>query len=116
MSVEIVISSSDLDELLNRDKDNIAHGLRNEWHRMKGSFSREEIARQDCSGIDVRLIAYEDGVWVVHTGDAQYETSHKGFWGSGTLDYDWEEEEIEELCLTLASELIEGVLEERAMY
>jgi hypothetical protein len=35
--------------------------------------------------VDVRLQVYPDGAWQVHTGDASYDTDHRGFWGSTSI-------------------------------
>ncbi len=38
------------------------------------------------AGIDVRLQVFPGtGSWDLHTGDAQYDTDHRGFWGCGFL-------------------------------
>jgi len=108
-----ILSQLEID--LTNDKYDIASQLESEWLSMIALFTRISLETEDGAGIDVRLIV-EDGYWRLHTGDSQYETSHKGFWGSGFLVYDWDESDIDKLCLTLAEELIEGVLEERAMY
>ena len=34
--------------------------------------------------IDVRVQRF-DGEWFFHSGDAQYDTDHRGFWGSGKV-------------------------------
>jgi hypothetical protein len=34
--------------------------------------------------VDVRL-QVTDGDWTVHTGDASFDTDHRGYWGAGTL-------------------------------
>jgi hypothetical protein len=36
-------------------------------------------------GLDIRLHVWEDESWTIHTGDSQYDTDHRGFWGSSTL-------------------------------
>ena len=36
--------------------------------------------------IDVRLQVEDNGTWTVHSGDPQYDTDHKGFWGASTVD------------------------------
>jgi hypothetical protein len=37
------------------------------------------------AGVDVRLQIEEDGCWTLHSGDAQYDQSHKGYWGSSSV-------------------------------
>lgn len=40
----------------------------------------------DCAAyIDVRLQVYPDGDWAVHSGLADYDTDHRGFWGSSSV-------------------------------
>ena len=41
---------------------------------------REEAVRQQCY-IEVRLQVLEDDTWAIHTGIAQYDDDHTGFWG-----------------------------------
>lgn len=36
-------------------------------------------------GCGVRLQVYPDGAWIVRSGDAQYDTDHRGFWGSSSV-------------------------------
>lgn len=52
--------------------DDVALALRNE--------------NNDCEAdTDVRLQVLPDGCWWVHTGDASYDTDHRGHWGSDAL-------------------------------
>lgn len=42
--------------------------------------------RSDGSdGIDVRLQVLPNGEWLLHLGDASYDTDHSGVWGADTL-------------------------------
>jgi hypothetical protein len=50
-------------------------------HGKYGDFNSE-----DAEGIDIRLQVMSRGDWYIHTGDASYDTDHRGFWGSSTLD------------------------------
>jgi hypothetical protein len=36
-------------------------------------------------GIEVRLQVRDDGGWAVHFGDPQYDSDHRGFWGSSEV-------------------------------
>jgi len=67
----------------------------------------------DCehNGMDVRLIV-TDGNWELHTGDVQYGTPQHSFWGSGQLDYDLKESELQEPMESLADDLISQVLDD----
>lgn len=38
--------------------------------------------------VDVRLQVHTDGSWQVHSGDSQYDTDHRGFWGSSAIPAD----------------------------
>lgn len=55
-------------------------------------------------GLDVRLQVENDGNWSLHTGDAQYDTDHRGFWGAGTLVPDMTKAAIRELARELIDE------------
>ena len=37
------------------------------------------------TSVDIRLQVV-DGSWALHTGDASYDTDHRGYWGAGQLD------------------------------
>jgi hypothetical protein len=39
----------------------------------------------DLDETDVRLQLHEDGSYDIHTGCAQYDLDHRGYWGAGTL-------------------------------
>lgn len=39
-------------------------------------------------GIDVRLQVYPDGEWAVHSGSADYDQDHRGYWGSSSVPGD----------------------------
>jgi len=52
--------------------------------------------------MDVRLQVLDDGSWMLHTGDASYDTDHHGSWGAGTMTALDTDEEL----LTLAQDLI----------
>jgi len=34
---------------------------------------------------DVRVQVTDGGSWSLHTGDAQYDTDHRGYWGAGSI-------------------------------
>lgn len=54
---------------------------------------------QEVEGIDVRLQCRADG-WALRTGDAQYDSDHRGAWGTGYLTHNSD-------CRALAEELID---------
>lgn len=90
-------------------KQSLVDSLISEWESMKSSFTRDEL-EDDCgnSGIDVRL-QFLDDEFQLHTGDAHYDTDHRGFWGAATLDYDWDEDELDTLITELVDDLISQV-------
>lgn len=51
----------------------VAYELRQRKRWMEGDY------------IDVRLQVMSDGSWAIHTGDAQYDTDHRGYWWNETL-------------------------------
>lgn len=107
-----------IEELLNSQKESIVADLENEWLHMRNIFSRDQLIcedSEDWSGVDVRLRFHEGDV-EIKTGDSSMDTDHRGFWGYGSLDYDIEPEELTESMTTLATDLINGVLEQEAMY
>jgi hypothetical protein len=57
---------------------------------------------------DIRLQVV-DGGWCVHLGDAQYDTDHRGLWGSGSLTPTTN-------CLELARDLISDALDQWVVY
>jgi hypothetical protein len=60
--------------------------------------------------VDVRLQVLEDGTYTLHTGDASYDTDHRGFWGSGTLTRPCSPQDR----IDLAKDLVAQVLEHAA--
>ena len=93
-------------------KEQLIQRLTLEWDLMKKTFTRENLADHFwLSGIDVRLQLLDSGDWVLHLGDSQYDTDHQGYWGSGFLDYDWEERELKINIDSLANSLIDEVEE-----
>lgn len=105
--------ATELEQYLISEKGVIISDLIDLWLDMKKSFQRDELCDNEHNGMDVRLIV-TDGSWELHTGDVQYETSHEGFWGSGQLDYDLEESELQEAMGSLADDLISQVLDDEA--
>lgn len=61
----------------------------------------------DNTCIDVRLQVMDNGSWYLHTGDPQFDTDHRGYWGSGYLTADTD-------CRELAYELIEEARDQAA--
>ncbi len=44
--------------------------------------------------MDVRLQVYPNGQWCVRTGDACYDSDHRGYWGAGSLAWDTDCEDL----------------------
>lgn len=45
---------------------------------------RKYLRNEEIEETDVRLQVVDDG-WMVHTGDASYDTDHRGAWGAGSV-------------------------------
>jgi hypothetical protein len=62
--------------------------------------------RDEADQLDVRLqvlpedTSWGEGAWHIHTGDAQYDTDHRGFWGASMID-------ARTNCRELAKELLD---------
>lgn len=95
-----------------KQRQHLVDSLISEWESMQVNFTRDEL-EDDCgnSGIDVRLQFLDDELQL-HTGDSQYDTSHLGYWGEATLDYDWKKDELEANVTSLVNDLIEQVQRE----
>lgn len=57
--------------------------------------------------MDVRLQVV-DGSWTLNTGDASYDTDHRGYWGSGSITPDMSPEAARELADSLICEAAEA--------
>ena len=58
--------------------------------------------------IDVRLQVYKNDKWMIHTGDACYDTDHTGHWGAGEVD---RHTNCRELAKDLISQCAESAVE-----
>jgi len=56
--------------------------------------------------IDVRL-RYFDGAWSLHTGDVQYDTDHRGFWGSSSVGQEMTEDQARDVACDLVDQVFE---------
>lgn len=52
--------------------------------------------------IEVRLQVHDEGGWALHTGSAQYDDDHTGFWGE---DYIGPESDLREVAKGLIQEV-----------
>lgn len=77
---------------------------------MRRQFAKSDLADGDGNfGTDLRLQVHENGSWSIHTGLADYDTDHQGYWGAGFLH--WERSNLTEL----ARDLIEEAKDSAAM-
>lgn len=53
--------------------------------------------------IDIRLQVVEGEGWELHTGDAQYDTDHRGSWGATTIN-PWARENTYEIARDLINQ------------
>jgi hypothetical protein len=58
----------------------------------------------DESSIDVRLQVTEGSTWAIHTGDASYDTDHRGYWGASSADSETDLTELAAALLDQAKE------------
>lgn len=72
-------------------------------------FNYVEILDPDTE-LDVRLQVTEDD-WQVHSGDPQYDTDHRGFWGYGTMNAAHTKAD----CMEMARFMIEEAQEQQAV-
>lgn len=59
--------------------------------------------------IEVRLQVLEEGTWQLNEGDPQYDTDHRGFWGSATLT-------PKSSCRSIARDLLAEAKESEAVH
>ena len=76
-------------------------------HAESKHFHAEEVG----DFLDVRLQLFGDDSWAIHTGDAQYDTDHRGDWADDFL--------VENIsfpeALSLAAEMLDMALDSRAV-
>lgn len=58
--------------------------------------------------IDVRLRVF-DYDWQLLSGDPQYDTDHRGYWGYGSLQIGSSEDECRELAIELQNDLANNI-------
>jgi len=79
-------------------------------HRLYNQRKRSPHLFQEEEDSDIRLQVV-DGQWFFHTGDSQYDTDHKGFWGYLTLPTDGNDRNTQ---LEVARDLIQQAQEQHA--
>ena len=107
---------TDLESLLITQKELIVAELKALHENMLKSFTREALiveGSENYSGMAVRL-NWIDNFWRILSGDSSFDSSHKGFWAYGSLDYDIEPEDLDETIGDLADNLISDLLEDEA--
>jgi hypothetical protein len=62
----------------------VASMLRAENDYIRRTFPVDRLS-EDFGG-DVRLQVLDSGTWELWTGDSQYDTDHRGYWGSASLN------------------------------
>jgi len=62
----------------------------------------------DCQGCtDVRLQIDSDGDWSIHSGSAQYDQDHRGYWGSSIVSKQDSDADLQEIVADLMSQAAE---------
>jgi hypothetical protein len=51
-------------------------------------LSKYGLPEDEEGGCDVRLQVLSTGAWTVWSGDAQYDTDHRGYWGASSIPFD----------------------------
>lgn len=57
---------------------------------------------------DVRL-RYFEGDWEIKTGDSQYDTDHRGFWGASSVCEDAENLELQDIAVDLVEQVMDDI-------
>lgn len=71
---------------------------------------RNEIEGDETDeGIDVRLQVQDGGSWDVHSGDASYDTDHRGHWGASTVNAHDSDQELRAIAQDLIDEVDESM-------
>lgn len=74
------------------------------------TYAPEDIADDDCQpSIDVRLQVREDGSYEHHSGDASYDTDHRGYWGCGAVAPDDDDVALTALAREMVAEVLDSV-------
>lgn len=64
----------------------------------------EDGVESEDDFMDVRLQVFDDGGWVLHTGDASYDTDHHGSWGASEIVPTMTDEELREMAEDLINQ------------
>lgn len=77
-----------------------------EENRRLGVFGEDDT-------IDLRLQVHANGNWALHAGDPQYDTDHRGFWGSTSVSRVASYVEINEASDHLVTQVMDAIAEAR---
>ena len=58
----------------------------------------EDGVESEDDFMDVRLQVLDNGSWLIHTGDASYDTDHHGSWGADEIDATMTDEELQNIA------------------
>lgn len=61
--------------------------------------------------VDVRLQVETDGTWTVHSGDAQFDTDHRGFWGASSVPADGSRFNARDVAFHLLADVRDAIAE-----
>jgi hypothetical protein len=66
----------------------VRSALAHEWRSLRRLCSKFETFDGDeqFAGTDVRLQVHGEN-WYIHTGSADYDTNHRGYWGASPLPW-----------------------------
>jgi len=84
----------------------LVDAVQGELSQHRGVWAAERHDEDDeCLEVRLQVHTFHDGAsWNLHVGDASYDTDHKGFWGSGSLDAETDVQ-------ALAADLVEQALD-----
>ena len=64
-----------------------------DWWIVTGDREEDGDCEGESDSVDVRIQVASDGSWSIHSGDACYDTDHRGYWGASSIgQYDSAEE------------------------
>lgn len=86
----------------------VADTLADKLEDLSGGLTDD--ARKEGSDIRLQVLDWDDD-YVLHTGDASYDTDHHGDWGASTLDADMTRQQCDLLALELLDEAADGASE-----
>ena len=88
-------------------KDTIAHELRG---------VRDFLRRNRLEETDVRLQVLDNGDWAVHSGDASYDTDHRGSWGAAGVQSTDTDADLTATAEDLLAQVADSVAQEETLH